>query len=200
MKLDQKFQCHKGLLGSAATLFLFFELFTGAELGWSTSCGCLLGSSGLRSRGHIRLNLSGHHLKGLVNILALLGRGLKEADRVMICHLLALLEGDGTFVFQIALVSYKDSSDVVLSVLFNFTHPGVDSVEGVAVSNVIDNNDAVGALVITGCDRLESLLASSVPNLQLADLLVNIDGTNLEVDTNGGHEVLLKVVILETNK
>ena len=112
MKLDQKFQCHKGLLGSAATLFLFFELFTGAELGWSTSCGCLLGSSWLRSRGHIRLNLSGHHLKGLVNILALLGRGLKEADRVMICHLLALLEGDGTFVFQIALVSYKDADYV----------------------------------------------------------------------------------------
>ncbi len=115
----------------------------------------------------------------------------------MICHLLAFFERHGTFVFQIALVSDQDSRDVVLSVLFNFAHPSVDRVEGVTVGNVVHNDNAVSALVVTRSDCLESLLARCVPNLKLANLLVYIDCANLEVDTNSWHEVLLEVVILK---
>ncbi len=68
----------------------------------------------------------------------------------MICHLLAFFERHGTFVFQIALVSDQDSRDVALGgVLFNLAHPGVDSVEGVAIRDVVSDNDAVSALVVT---------------------------------------------------
>ena len=116
----------------------------------------------------------------------------------MVGHLLAFFERHGALVLQIALVSYQNSCNVVLGVLLNLAHPGVDSVERIAVSNVVNHNDTMGALVVTRCDRLESLLASSIPDLQLADLLVDVDGANLEVDSNCWHKVLLEVVILNT--
>ena len=71
----------------------------------------------------------------------------------MVGHLLAFFERHGALVLQIALITDQDASYVTLErVLFNFRHPGVDSVEGIAVSNVISHNDTMGALVITRCD------------------------------------------------
>ena len=56
----------------------------------------------------------------------------------------------------------------------------------------------MGALIVAGGDRLEALLASGIPDLQLADLLVDIDRTDLEIDTDCRHEVLLELIILST--
>ncbi len=79
---------------------------------------------------------------------------------------------------------------------FGLTHPGVDSVERVAICDIVSDNDAVGTLVVTLCDCLESLLASCVPNLQLANFVITVDGSDLEIHANGRHKVFLKVVIL----
>ena len=114
----------------------------------------------------------------------------------MVGHLLALLKRDGTSVLQIGLVSDQDSRDVILSVLFDFGHPGVHSVEGVAVGDVVNDDDAMRALIIARSDSLESFLAGRVPDLQLADFLVDVDGADFEVDANGRHEVLLELVVL----
>lgn len=114
----------------------------------------------------------------------------------MVSHLLALFERDSPSVLQIRLVSHQDSGDVVLSVLLNFTHPGVHRIEGVAVSDVVNYDDTMRALIIAGSDSLESFLAGSVPDLQLADLLIDVDGADFEVDANGWHEVLLELVVL----
>jgi len=73
----------------------------------------------------------------------------------------------------------------------------VDGIEGVAVSDVVDDNDSMGALVIAGSDSLEALLTSSIPDLKLANLLVNVNSANLEVHSDGWHEVLLELVILK---
>ena len=159
--------------------------------------GCFAGRLSL---GDIVFDFSCHGSKGRLYILALLGRCLKEADRVVVGHLLAFFERHGALVLQIALVSYQDSCNVVLGVLLNLAHPGVDSVERIAVSNVVNHNDTMGALVITRCDRLEPFLASCIPDLQLADLLVDVDGANLEVDSDSWHKVLLEVVILNTHE
>jgi hypothetical protein len=119
----------------------------------------------------------------------------------MVSHLLALLEGNGALVLQVALVSNEDSCDVTLrGVFLNLTHPGVDSVEGVAIGDVISDDDAVGALVVARCDRLKSLLASGVPNLKLANLVIAVNCSDLEVYADRGHEIFLKVVILGKDK
>jgi len=55
----------------------------------------------------------------------------------------------------------------------------------------------MSSLVVAGSDSFESFLAGGVPDLKLDSLSVHIDGANLEVDTNGGHKVLSKDVILK---
>ena len=179
---------------AAARLLGSCDLFASAE-----SLSTLERVSSLAGRlslSHVVFDLAGHCLESSLDVAALLGRGLQEADTVVISHFLAFLERDCASVLEISLVSDQDSSDVVLSVLLDLTHPGVHGVEGVTVSDVVDNNDTVGTLVVAGCDGLEALLASSVPNLELADLVVDIDCANLEVDTDSGHEVLLELIIL----
>ena len=162
-----------------------------------------MGVGGPASRGRLSdvvLDFSRHGRESSLDILALLRGGLKEAHTVVVRHLLSLFESDLSSALQIGLVAHQDASDVVLSVLFNFAHPGVDGVEGIAVSDVIDDNDAVGALVVAGSNSLEALLAGRVPNLELADLVVNVDGTDLEVDADRGHEVLLELVVGESEE
>ena len=58
----------------------------------------------------------------------------------------------------------------------------------------------MSSLVVAGGDGLESLLASGIPNLKLANLLINVDRTDLEIDTDCRHEVLLELVILTAHK
>ena len=142
------------------------------------------------------LDFSRHSRKGRLNILALLGGSLKEADTVMVGHLLTFFKGDSSSVLQIRLVSDQDPRDVVLGVLLNFTHPSVHGVERVTVRDVVDDDDSVGSLVVAGSDSLEALLAGRVPNLQLAHLLIDVDRADLEVDSDSRHEVLLELVIL----
>jgi hypothetical protein len=55
----------------------------------------------------------------------------------------------------------------------------------------------VGSLVVAGCDSLEALLTSGIPDLKLDHLSVNFESTDLEVYTNSGHKVLCEDVILK---
>ena len=114
----------------------------------------------------------------------------------MVGHFLTLFERDSASVLQIALITNKNACDVILGELLNFAHPCVDCIERVAVSDVVNDNDTVSALVVAGSDGLETLLARGVPNLELADFLVDINRADLEVNANRWHEVFLELIIL----
>ena len=58
----------------------------------------------------------------------------------------------------------------------------------------------MSSLVVAGSDGLESLLSSSIPNLKLANLLIYIDSSDLEIDADCWHEVFLELVILKAQK
>ena len=47
--------------------------------------------------------------------------------------------------------------------LVDLVHPVVDCLEGVAVSYIIDNDDAVSSLVVRAGDGFEAFLACCVP-------------------------------------
>lgn len=49
------------------------------------------------------------------------------------------------------------------SVLVDFGHPHLHLLKGLAVGDVVDDDDAVGAAVVATCDRSEAILACSVP-------------------------------------
>ena len=74
------------------------------------------------------------------------------------------------------------------------------TVEGVTVSDIVDHNDTMGSLVVGRSDGLEALLTSCVPDLKLAYLVVRVNRANLEVHTNGWHEVVLELVICESQE
>lgn len=80
--------------------------------------------------------------------------------------------------------------------LLDLVHPVLDCAEGLAVSNVVGNNDTVSALVVAGCDGLEALLACCVPNLKFDCLAVNLVITDFKVDANGWHEIVTEGIIL----
>ena len=99
--------------------------------------------------------------------------------------------------FQIALVADQDSADVVAGVLLNFGHPVLDCGEGVTIRDVVSHDDTVCALVVGGSDGLESFLAGGVPNLELDGLSIDFVVSDLEIDTNGWHEVVCEHIILK---
>ena len=115
----------------------------------------------------------------------------------MVCELLALLGAHLTLALQIALVADEDARDVVSGVLLNLGHPVLNSAEGLAISDVVGHDDAVGALVVAGSNSFEAFLASSVPNLELDGLAVDFVIADLEVHADSGHEAFCEGVFLQ---
>ena len=68
------------------------------------------------------------------------------------------------------------------------TSTNLNVVKGFLVGDVVDEHDAHGATVVGGGDGAESLLAGSVPNLQLDLLSVHFDGADFEVDSYRRYE------------
>lgn len=84
--------------------------------------------------------------------------------------------------------------------LLDLVHPVLNGRETLSVSDVIGHNDTVSTLVIAAGDSLEALLACSVPNLQLDSLSVDLDGTDLEVYSDGGHEVVCEYIVCKSEQ
>lgn len=62
------------------------------------------------------------------------------------------------------------------------------TLKGSLVGDVVDEEDAHGTAIVGCRDGSESLLASSVPYLQLHPLAIQLDGPDLEVDADGRDE------------
>ena len=178
---------------SAAPLLLLLNVlgFSEARVGAGLRSGALR----LRNSNSI-FDLASHQGEGLLHVLAVLRRSLQEAHAVVVGQLLTLFKGHSALTLEIALVAHEDAADVVTGVLLDFAHPGLNVAEALTVGDVVDHNDAVGALVVAGGDGLEAFLASSVPNLQLDRLAIHFNRTNLEVHSDGGHKVIREDIVL----
>lgn len=152
------------------------------------------------SNGDAGLDLPGHHDEGLLDVLAVLGGGLEEADVVVLGQLLALVGGDLARVGHVALVADEDARDVVGGMLLDLVHPVLDRREALPVGDVVGHDDAVRALVVAARYRLEPLLPRSVPDLKLYRLPVHLDRPDLEVHTDRGHEVVCEDIISESEQ
>ena len=77
----------------------------------------------------------------------------------------------------------------------NVAHPVADVGEGGFIGDVVHKEDAMGTAVVGGGDGAEALLASSVPDLELGAGALEVNGADFEVNTNGGDERRLEVVL-----
>lgn len=62
------------------------------------------------------------------------------------------------------------------------------TLKGSLVGDVVDKENTHGAAVVGCRDSSESLLARGIPYLQLHTFTVQLDGPDLEVDTDGRNE------------
>ena len=118
----------------------------------------------------------------------------------MISQLFGLLVRDLSLILQILLVANQNPRNVFLRMLIYLAHPLWHLGERLSVGDIVSNNNAVGALVITAGDGLESLLSSGIPDLQFYCFAVDINSSNFEIYTNCWHEVVIENIILKNTK
>ena len=75
-----------------------------------------------------------------------------------------------------------------VGVLLDLGYPVADGLEGPAVGNVVDEENALRASEVGRGDCAESLLSGRVPNLELDALAVHLHVLDFEVDPDGGDE------------
>ena len=125
-----------------------------------------------------RLNFASHHDESLLDVLAVFGRGLEESDVVVLSKFLTLIGGYLSGIGHIALIADKNAGDIVRSVFLDLVHPVLDGTEALAVGDVVSHDDTVSTLIIAGSDSLETLLACSVPDLELNGLSIYLNSSN----------------------
>jgi hypothetical protein len=74
------------------------------------------------------------------------------------------------------------------------------TIEGSLVGDIVDEKDTHRAAIIGRRDGAEALLASSIPDLELHALAIELNGANLEVDANSGDEGRGEGVLAETQQ
>ena len=90
--------------------------------------------------------------------------------------------------------------DIFVCMLLYLTQPRLHVVKSARVRRIVNQQDAVRALIITLSDCSKSFLASCVPNLQFNGPIVNLDRLHFEVDTYSRDMLRLKSVLRESQQ
>ena len=180
---------------SAASLFVCID-FLWTFTHFYTACGVW---SWLRCS-NFTFDFSGHKCERFFYIYGFFCRCFEESDIKMIGKLLCFLVRDLSLVFQILFVSYEDSRDIFLSMFINFAHPLWNLWERLSIGDIISDDNTVSSLIITACDCLESLLTSSIPNLQFNSFSININSSDFEINTDCRHEIIIENIVLKNEK
>ena len=108
------------------------------------------------------------HLKYCLNILTRLSRCLEEkGDIVLLLKCSCFRDLNFPMLLTILHVSYKNLDYIWFTLLINFCMPSLQTLESTPSSDVVGQEYTVRPLVKYLRNRLERLLASSIPNLQL---------------------------------
>lgn len=134
------------------------------------------------------LDISGQCEKCLLHTFVCFCTSLQEPQSKLVGKRTPLLNRNRSLLLPVALVTDKNLVDAGRCMLFNVGEPGPDVVEGLFVCNVIDQQDTHGTSVVSGSDGSETFLPSSIPNLQLDSLPIELDCSDLKVNTDGGDE------------
>jgi hypothetical protein len=150
---------------------------------------------------HALLDLSGHGQEGLLDVAGVLGGCLQERDTDAVGKFLVLSAPglrdvivpahlgngvlDSPLIRHIALVADQELIDTFGGVAVDFLQPLLDVVEGIHVSHIVDNADAVGASVVGRSNGTESLLTGGIPlsHVSVRPSQVRVVTYDLELDS-----------------
>ncbi len=92
---------------------------------------------------------------------------------------------------EIGFVTDKELDNVLVSILVDFSKPVFDVFERLSIGDVINEDDSVSSFVVRSSDGFESLLSSSVPNLELDGISSSFEGSNFKINSDGWQETEL---------
>ena len=113
-------------------------------------------------------------------------------------HFEALFFGHFSLVSvpQVSPVSNEVDQDIPISIIFDLFFPLLRSLKRILGSDIIHENNCVRAFVKNPCNTAESLLASSVPDLQLNNMLVvNPHDVVSELHSNGDIVLVIELIV-----
>lgn len=112
--------------------------------------------------------------------------------------LLGFFRGHCPQVSQIALISDQHDDDVGIGVIPQLLQPPVDILVGLMFANIVNEESADRATVVGRGNRPVTFLTSSIPNLSLDRLGIDLDGAGCEFDTDSRLGVQVELVTGET--
>jgi hypothetical protein len=74
------------------------------------------------------------------------------------------------------------------------------TIETLLIRHIVNQQNTHSTTVISSSNGTEALLASSIPDLQLDTLVIELDGANLKVNADGGDEGGGKAVFAESQQ
>lgn len=114
--------------------------------------------------------------------------------------LLGVLCGHGSQMPQIALVTHKHDDDVLVGMVAQFLQPSVHVLKRHALADIVDEEGADSTAVVGRGDGAITFLASSIPNLCLDCLGVDLDGSGGKLYADGGLGVEVELVTGESTE
>lgn len=107
---------------------------------------------------------------------------------------LGFFRRDGSEMSQIALVTDKHDNNVGVGVVAELLEPSRDVLVSLVLADIVNEEGTDGTTVVGGGDGAVAFLTSSIPDLRLDGLGVDLNGSRGELDTDGGLGVEVELV------
>lgn len=114
--------------------------------------------------------------------------------------LFGVLRGHGSQMPQIALVTHEHDDNVLVGMVAQFLQPSVHVLKRHALADIVDEEGADSTAVVGRGDCAITFLASSIPNLCLDCLGVDLNGSGGKLDADGGLGVEVELVTGESTE
>lgn len=137
---------------------------------------------------HVGHCLLGDLHKGIADMEVGLGTTFEEFDSIFISEHLTSFCLDHFLICHVRFVPDQNALDRISRMLVNRLHPVSNVQKGVLVSDVVDQEDPICTAVIGRSYRAKAFLTCRVPDLKLDPFTVQVNGLDLEVDSNRSNE------------
>ena len=101
---------------------------------------------------------------------------------------------------QIALVSHQHDDDIRVGMVSQFFEPSRHILIGLVLADVVDEQRSDGASIVGRRDGTVSLLASSIPDLSLDGLGVDLDRSSCKLNADGRFGLEVELVSSESTQ
>ena len=119
----------------------------------------------------------------------------------MFRYFLTFFEWYFTTFLQISLISQQDARNMIWSILFDLSKPGISKIKGIAICDIVNYDKAMGAPIVILVNLSSvALKTSCVLDLQFANFVVHSNCTSPKVQTTRQHRIVGEYIISESNE